>query len=109
MTSRKHLPVAPSIDEQYDRAKRRRRIAQGYDPRKVTPLNSTPGHCMWCSDPILWGKLPEGRWVPLDPEPRPDGAYALLPGKRAMPIPLGATTTPEVVRHHRHPCGVKSA
>lgn len=35
--------------------------------------------CDRCGDEIVWGQLPKGRWVALDPTPRDEGPYVLLP------------------------------
>lgn len=94
--------MPPSLDDQYDRAKRKRRLAQGRQTRGTRPVNSRPGHCWYCQAAVLWGKLPTRRWIALDPAPVDNGRYAKLSGDRAIELPPGATTLPEVPRHHAH-------
>ena len=55
-------------DYAYDQAKKRKRQADGYRPG-LRPISSTPGLCWYCGDPIMWGRLPDRRWQPLEPEP----------------------------------------
>jgi hypothetical protein len=44
--------------------------------------------CRYCRQPVMWGRLPNGRFVALDPTPDPRGTFALLRDDHRV-LPLG--------------------
>lgn len=47
-------------------------------------------NCRSCGKPILWARTPNGKWMPLDPEPNPLGNLLLDEDGYIGPHPEGA-------------------
>lgn len=69
--------------------------------------------CRSCGAPIVWGKTKNGKGIPLDAAPHPDGNVELHPDGRAVVnsgpligVPLYRshfTTCPHAAEHRRRP------
>lgn len=59
-------------------------------------------NCKGCGKELRWAQTASGQWLPIDPEPVPDGSVMLMPHGRCRIVPVEERKQCVVPLHKTH-------